>query len=157
MAEVVEVPLRRRDGSVKAVAIIDGSDWPAVSQHRWYLSDEYPQAYIRGLGRKMRLHRFLMGEPPQSGLMVDHRNQNPLDNRRCNLRWTTNAGNKQNGRAHRDSTSAHRGVSWSSRRQTWVAQAAPNGRCRFLGHFAREEDAAEAVRRFWAAIEKENS
>lgn len=147
---MAEVPLWGRDDTIRAVAIVDDADWPAVSQYRWHLSS-YPQTHIQH--RLVRLHRFLMGDPPRPGLMVDHRNQDPLDNRRRNLRWVTNAINKQNGGAHRDSTSAYRGVSWNRRRRKWVAQAVPDGRYHFLGHFEQEEDAAEAVCRFWAQFD----
>lgn len=37
------------------------------------------------------LHRFIMGCAPGDGLDVDHKNHNPLDNRKENLRICTHA------------------------------------------------------------------
>jgi hypothetical protein len=148
----VDVPLRTRDGRVRAVAIIDAADWPAVRQHRWYFDGMYPATRIGGhRGPKVRLHQFLLGEPP-TGLEVDHRNRNKLDNRRRNLHWVTHLANGANMGA-RGGSSAHRGVTWDSARGKWRAQARRNYRMYGLGRFDQEEDAAEAVRRFWAQFD----
>jgi hypothetical protein len=44
--------------------------------------------------RLVKLHRILSGAAP--GLVVDHINHDPLDNRRCNLRVVTQAENVRN-------------------------------------------------------------
>lgn len=59
---------------------------------------------------KRAFHRYLLDAP--DGLVVDHINGNPLDNRRENLRLLTNAENMQNlNGPHRDSQTGIRGVS----------------------------------------------
>jgi hypothetical protein len=91
------------------------------------------------------MHRDVMGAP--DGLLVDHINQNGLDNRRSNLRIATGAQNQRNahGRGiHRGkaSSSAFRGVSRSKGK--WGAHVSVNGRNIRLGTFVTEEAAARA-------------
>jgi hypothetical protein len=152
---MMRIPLRRRDGTVRAYATVDDADFPLVSQWRWSLANGY--AARRG-ARPARpviyLHRELLGLMKGDGREGDHRNGDQLDNRRSNLRVVTHAENCQNH--HRRSTSsaftsAHRGVSWDRHRGSWKAQATNNGKNQFLGRFEREEDAAAAASQARAA------
>jgi hypothetical protein len=146
------VPLRRRNGSIRAFTIIDGADWPAVNQYRWCFDGRYAMTKLGG--RNIRLHTFLMGEPPEPSLEVDHRNRVKLDNRRSNLRWVTALGNRANmdDQRKRPAASGYRGVFWNRKCRKWQARANRNYRQHHLGLFDRKEDATEAVRRFWADI-----
>jgi hypothetical protein len=89
------------------------------------------------------MHRLIMGAGP--GQRIDHRNGDGLDNRRSNLRPTTNALNQANRRRIR-SKSGFKGVSWDStkRERPWRAHITVNGRMKFLGAFATPEEAARA-------------
>lgn len=150
MAEafLTAVPLRKRDGAIRAFALIDAADWPAVRRYRWCFDGRYAMTKIGR--RNVRLHTFLMGAPPEPGLEVDHRNRVKLDNRRANLRWVTAGGNRANLDAMRGRrTSRHRGVFWNTQKGKWTARATRNYRQHHLGLFDVEDDAAEAVRRFW--------
>ena len=75
---------------------------------------------------------------------VDHINGNCLDNRRSNLRVATPSQNSQNksGSSAQHRTSAHKGVSWKSRDEIWVAQILVNKLKIHLGYFQGEQDAA---------------
>jgi hypothetical protein len=91
------------------------------------------------------MHRMVMDAPPDK--LVDHINQNGLDNRRSNLRLATSAENQRNahGRGiHRGkpSSSRFRGVSRSGAK--WSAHISVNGRNIRLGTFRDEEQAAKA-------------
>lgn len=97
---VIEIPLRRRDGSIRAVAIVGNRDaW--VREHRWYLHGGAYAArrMLKKEGdRIIYLHRAIlarMGHPDcEQG---DHRDRNPLNNLRSNLRPATaklNAANR---------------------------------------------------------------
>lgn len=113
---VAYMDLVDRAGNQVAVTLIDEADLvKAMSlQLRW-------SAVIRGddvrviaskccAGKKstIQLHRFLMDAP--DGMHVDHINQNPLDNRRKNLRIVTGAQNQQNTRRFRRSKDLPKGV-----------------------------------------------
>lgn len=84
--------------------LIDKECFEIVAPHRWYsvchtLKDGRRRTpYIQGIveGRRVYLHRFLMGEP--SGLVIDHIDGDPLNNCKSNLRCVTQ---KQNARSAR--------------------------------------------------------
>lgn len=76
--------------------IIDQADYELVTQFKWCASIESrgTKVYairwkkVNGKRTKIRLHRFLMGlrpRPGKYGLIVDHDNDDGLDNCRCNL------------------------------------------------------------------------
>jgi hypothetical protein len=50
----VEIPLLCRDGSVRAVALVDADDYPLVSRYRWSVGGNggYVLRYYRLNGRK---------------------------------------------------------------------------------------------------------
>lgn len=57
--------------------------------------------------KKIYLHRFLTDAP--KGTFVDHKNQEPLDNRLANLRFATRSQNAANG-VRKSPKSGYRGV-----------------------------------------------
>lgn len=64
--------------------------------------------YLNGRGRTS-IHRDIIGCPP-SGMVVDHVNRNPLDNRRENLRFVSFADNAANRSLPTSNTSGYKGV-----------------------------------------------
>ena len=77
--------------------LINGADFRAVQQWRWYFDGNYAAANIDGV--KQRLHTVLLQAP--KGMVTDHINRNKLDNRRVNLRVVTpfvNSNNFSNAR-----------------------------------------------------------
>lgn len=75
------------------VAIVDLPDLHLVDEHCWYVDNRYPAASINGTST--RLHR-LIEQDVAPELVVDHRDGNRFDNRRCNLRVITPAENARN-------------------------------------------------------------
>ena len=73
---------------------------------------------------------------------IDHRNRVPDDNRIANLREAT----MQEQSAHRAGRGAskHLGVHWQQNCSKWAANITTNGKTRYLGLFASEDDAARA-------------
>jgi hypothetical protein len=90
------------------------------------------------------LHRFILGVT-DSKTKVDHRNRYGLDNRRNNLRITTNSQNGANAnKSRRRSSSRFKGVSWHKRIGKWSAHIGIKYKLIHLGYFAEELDAARA-------------
>lgn len=128
-------------------AMVDDADFELVNQYRWYYTGGYAarKATINLQGRKrgtckqkqktLYLARFLMGEP--IGMNVDHKNLNPLDNQRHNLRICTGQQNKQN-------VAKYKGVSWSKAAKKWHSGIRINNVSTNLGHYTEERFAAEA-------------
>ncbi len=130
------------------VALIDDEDFAIVSQHKWHAINQEGEFYARGYipGRRyVFLANFLMNPP--AGMLVDHANNNPLDNRRSNLRLATPSQNNANSRKTWTPTSSiYKGVCWHKRWKKWVAQIGqgPGNGPKTLGYFASEEEAARA-------------
>jgi hypothetical protein len=108
----------------------------------------------RAKGKKIYLHRFLLEAPHDQ--KVDHRNDDPLDNRKANLRLATHQQNMFNCRKRaiykgKLTTSAFKGVTWDRSRGRHMAQIMKNGINHYLGHFMEERSAAIAYDR--AALE----
>lgn len=146
----MKVPLTRG-----MFAIIDDADWPVVSRYTWHA---HPQPKCGGFqaktytgqitvaGRKrsvlVNMQTLLMGNRP--GFEIDHRNRNPLDNRRSNLRWATYSQQLAN-RAVKNKT-GFRGVAKNGKR-SWMASIQPpkgSGKRIYLGTFKSPEEAAAA-------------
>lgn len=79
------------------------------------------------------------------GVMFDHINRNPLDNRKVNLRECTRSQNMANKlkRVHKNHTSKYKGVSLFSNGK-FRATILHRRRQISLGYFTNEEDAAKA-------------
>jgi hypothetical protein len=73
------------------------------------------------------------------GMMIDHKNGNPWDNRLDNLRLATRAQNKQNSRVRCDSLIGLKGVKKNGR--GYQARIQVNGRRVALGTFPTPEEA----------------
>lgn len=143
-----EIPLRRRDGSVRAIAYVDAADLAAVGDHAWCVSaGGYAgrTVYESGGQRTVLLHRELMGLAPGDRREVDHVDRDPLNCRRKNLRVVSHAQNGQNRSAQRGARSKHRGVSWYGRYGKWSARVKLDGKHHFGGYFDDEEAAARAA------------
>lgn len=118
----------------KGIAIqVDPEDFSWVSAYTWSLSYGYP--VTRRNKKLFRLSRLLVAAPV--GMVVDHINGDPLDNRRANLRICTQAHNCFNT-SKRSGT--YRGVHFDASRKKWVARIAQT----MLGRFETEEAAARA-------------
>ena len=148
-SDVRTVPLHGKKAAGR-VALVDDEDYDLVMRYRWYVwevlrkrgqSGPYAIAPIRRDGKQttIRMHMLITGWP-----MTDHIDHDGLNNQRSNLRPATPGQNMHNMRAHRDSFSRFKGVSWNYECNNWTAQICVNGRNRRLGGYPFEEDAARA-------------
>jgi hypothetical protein len=109
-------------------------------------NDFYAVRFIDEAGKFSKIssmHREIMGNP--EGYLVDHRNNNALDNRMANLRPATRSQNACNKLKRRtDTTSKYRGVCWREDKRKWQAKIYYQKKEIFLGYFDSEIDAAKA-------------
>lgn len=153
--DVTRIPLRRRDGSVRAFALIDSADLELVeSNGPWHFAQGYAKNNRR-IGPRSEnqivitpMQRLLLGLAPSDDRLVDHINRDKLDNRRSNLRIADAAVNAQNPSARRGGTSPYRGVCWNCRTEKWVATVQIAGSVAFRQSFDDESAAANAARDF---------
>ena len=121
------------------ICLVDWEDREKVSKYGWRLGHTYPEMVGRnGYHYSPRLHSYV-GEFDQT----DHKNRNPLDNRRCNLRHASHQHNSINTQKFKGVySSKYKGV--RKKRNKWQANIKYNQRMRCLGSFENEEDAALA-------------
>ena len=107
--------------------------------------------YLSGRKQPLPLHRLLM-DPP-AGMVVDHKNGNPLDNRRVNLRLCTPDENSYNKPGKPKAVSRFKGVSYRAARRHWIATIQKDGKAHYLGSSRFEDEAAriynEAAKRLF--------
>lgn len=139
---IVEIPL-----TMGKFALIDARDVSLIADHTWQANRSGKIFYavsskcVGGKYMKLAMHRLIMN--PGQSEVVDHINNNSLDNTRENLRICTKRQNAQN----KKSSLKYKGVS-------------PHGKkfraylgIKYLGLYSTPEDAArahdEAARELW--------
>lgn len=139
---VLTVPLTRG-----YVALVDAADYPRVIEAgSWNVRPHGKTIYAQrcillpdGRRSTQQMHNFIT-----DAIGIDHRNGDGLDNRRANLRISTQAQNCANTRIRSNNKSGFKGVSWKASRSAWCAQIRRNDKSYHLGLFADREEAARA-------------
>ena len=121
---------------------IDVGDIDKVKKHYWSISCGYVHTNINK--HHIQLQRYLMDNP--YGKVVDHKDGNPLNNRRNNLRICSQAENNRNICKKKPETSNYTGVDWCEKLSKWRARITLNYRSIHLGYFKNIEDAKKARR-----------
>lgn len=141
------------NGSVKAIpvgrcrlSIVDQDDYDKISKYSWFVKKGRYTCYAgrRDCCKKTTsLHREILnlkrGDP-----IIDHKNGNGLDNRKCNLRVSTYEINNFNAKIRTDNISGYRGVSWHRRTKKWCVQISVNKKIIHGGYYSNPQAAAMA-------------
>jgi hypothetical protein len=123
-------------------ALIDSEMSGQVGKYNWCatMTPKGPRPIgAQGLRRRsgIYLSRFLLDTPAQD---IDHANNNPLDNRMCNLRPATRVQNRRNSRA----VSPLKGTSFVARKGKYRGHITVEGKTIHLGYFSTREGAHAA-------------
>lgn len=90
------IPVKKKDEIL--FALVDDILWYELKQYYWNISNNvYANAHING--KSVRMHHYVTGENGftlEHNEVIDHINNNPLDNRKENLRKCTRSQNAQN-------------------------------------------------------------
>lgn len=111
---------------------------------------------INGNVKKYTIHQLMaitfLSHTPNSykGFVVDHIDNNKLNNSLDNLQLTTVRHNTSKDK--KNVTSKYTGVSWWSKPQKWIAQMRDNGERVYLGAFNKEIDAHNAYQKHLKTI-----
>lgn len=122
-------------------ALVDDVDYLYLNNFKWYFNNGY--AVRQKQGKKIYMHRVITGSPK---LYIDHANGDTLDNRKTNLRLSTNRQNQANSRMQINNTSGFKGVYQSGTRR-WRARLFTMGERINGGTYDTKEDAAKAYNR----------
>ena len=126
---------------------VSPEDFDCVAAFPWHVRNRgYVARTIRcenGRRRQLHLHRFILGVD-DAGVMVDHINGDPLDNRRENLRVCSNSANQHNQGLNKRNTTGYKGVCFYKKSGKYRAQIKHQMARHFLGEFRTPEEAAHA-------------
>lgn len=149
---VIELPLTQGK-----VALLDRED-AELTVFNWFARKDKEQyyagrtVYVNGVKQyTLHLHRVVMervlGRELLPTELVDHWDNDGLNNRRGNLRLADHTQNQGNRRKNRNNSSGYKGVSWHKRVQKWLAKLDYQGKCIHIGVFDTPEEAHEAYKK----------
>ena len=135
------IHLRNINQEIVGTCIVDDKYWHELALYKW---SKNPGGYAQtDINKKpLTMHCFLMQKIQTETDVVDHINNNRLDNRMSNLRSVTSAINAHNKMKREGCSSQYIGV--SKKKNSWQAQISYDGVHMFLGSFDNEIDAAKA-------------
>lgn len=122
---------------------VDDRDFDLLTDHSWSVGNN---GYARCTHKQKQylMHDFIM--PPVPGMMVDHKDQNKLNNQRDNLRYVTKSQNMQNQPKTKKNTSGHKGVYFlksGTRVNRWFAKLVVDGKVHQSNYVATKEEATK--------------
>ena len=149
MNKTFRVPLKVSRDNKTYYTWIDEEDYARCCKIKWYLLkrmtfDPSAPFYVMGRvdGTMTYLHRYILHAV---GGRVDHKDRDPLNNTKSNLRLSSFSTNNRN-RLLRGGTSRFPGVS-RMRSGKYIAQICVDGKRKYLGTHVMEKDAARAYRK----------
>ncbi len=125
-------------------ALVDDCDFDLVKLN-W--SENRRKHFVcRIKNRTILLHRLIAARAKVDLTnYIDHRNNNPLDNRRSNLRSATNQQNQFNTNKQINNTSGFKGVTWDRTYRRFLARIRyGKSQRKHLGSFKSAKEAAMA-------------
>lgn len=130
-------------------ALVSDRDYKELSKYKWYARRQRKTYYakrhykvVEGRPIHILMHTQIMGTP--SGMDIDHRDGNGLNNQRRNLRVTTRSQNMMNKGKPSNNTSGFKGVSLHKQKSKWQAEIVVNGKRIYLGIYSTPEIASKS-------------
>jgi hypothetical protein len=137
--------------------LIDEEDYHYYQQHNWHIDDNgyvYRAKHVKRdngtvFTKHIKYHReiLILHGHDIEGKIVDHKNIDPSDNRKENLRYGITYGQSlQNQHRRKDNTSGYKGVNYRNTpyRKNWRARIKVEGKEIGLGFYYTAEEAAYA-------------
>jgi hypothetical protein len=129
----------------RGIALIDVEDIERAKGYTWHNRGSGIATTIPGTGKVYLSRLILFGNKHlKEKRMADHKNHNPFDCRKQNLRPATNGQNQHNQALRNNASSQYKGVSWLKHCQKWQAEIQSNKKRKYLGVYCSEIQAAEA-------------
>jgi hypothetical protein len=134
---------------------VDDEDYDILIQYKWHPHFEKNSNNVYACSSiivnqkqtEIKMHRFLMqlhGHDIENKI-IDHQDQNGINNQKENLRICTRLENSYNSKKPRNGkTSKYKGVYLHTTNNNFIAHIRANGKMTHIGSFDNEEDAAYA-------------
>lgn len=139
------IPIRNKAKKIVAYSKCSIEDYDVLNKLRWFFNKQlYPQTYYKG--KTIPMHRFIFLIIKNTKIdafdVVDHINNDKLDNQRCNLRLCTQKNNLLNRKKRKDAISSDLyGVGLYKDCNTFFARGRINNKTINIGSSDYEEDA----------------
>lgn len=117
-------------------ASVSDEDFEYLTQWEWFLTIQGYVVRSEGHGH-IRMHRIvcIRAGHEVTGLDVDHKYGDKLDNQRESLRPATRSQNLANQKVRKDNNTGVKGVSWKPKYQRYFARITFNGKSKNIGYF----------------------
>ncbi len=137
------------------VALVDDEDFERLSQWSWSFHGNYAHRKQKfdGKTKSIFMHRFILNYDGSG--FIDHRDGNPLNNQKFNLRIGDTQNNAYNRGPNKNNPYGFKGIYWNPINKNWNAYCAANKKRKFLGVFHTPEDAARAYDKAAAVLHGE--
>jgi hypothetical protein len=132
--------------------MVDDEDYEELLKYGWYIHRskrkrvktdslyEYYSVVAKLNGKQIKMSRMLMDYPIHK---IDHKDHNPLNNQKYNLRIATNSQNGANKYTSIGSSSNYLGVYFHTQKQQWMVALTKNQERIHIGVYNSEIQAAE--------------
>lgn len=119
----------------------DLEDYDKIKDYTWYF---HVSGYVvsQKNGERIKMHQLILNV--DQNYVPDHINRKRNDNRKVNLRQSTNHENSMNASLAKNNTSGVTGVMWHSRDQIWEVCIGYNYKRIYIGRFDNFYDAVVA-------------
>ena len=125
------------------IARVDDEDAAILNRYSWFAQSGQWKKYYAGAkirGKLVLMHVFLM--KPPSGVEIDHRDGDGLNNQRRNLRICLHIDNTRNQKIRSTNRSGFKGVYFHKKSKKWAASIFA-GKTFHLGLFDDKDSAAK--------------
>lgn len=123
---------------------VDDEDYDFLNQWAWQSNGKYVVRQTASNGSFYMGHEILKRHGFIINGLVDHKDRDPLNNQKGNLRDATRSQNGANSKLQSNNTSGYRGVGFHRKLQKWTAEITVRGTHIRLGCFHDPVEAAKA-------------
>jgi HNH endonuclease len=132
--------------------IIDIEDIEKISEYRWCINKD---GYAVNGHNNIYLHVLVYGR--KDGFVIDHADQNKLNNKKSNLRYVSKSLNSINSKMNKNNKTGYKGVFFYKRKGKYIAYLTIDKKRINFGYFTNLEDALIARLKGEAKYFKDNA
>lgn len=151
----------KTDGDVSFIFFNNSNNYAIVDtknveklQHFCFFDDGKGYAKTRKKNNKIFMHHLIAGFPLYN-YVVDHINQNTLDNRECNLRIVDRSVNAINSKIAKNNSLQQKNIHYDNRWKKYRVRIKRNGVWKHIGYYKNLQDAIIARNEYLQKVDTE--